>query len=101
MDEYYAHDHRIRQVALTDAQEVKTDAQADVVTGGECECTATAYDIVRHGSNERSVCLSCAGDYNGEGSGLQERSEERASPRPLLPWVVLGVSGTEQPSIPD
>ena len=45
------------EVILTDAQEVDAYTQADVVARGECKCTATAYDVVGHGSSKRGVCL--------------------------------------------
>lgn len=49
------------KVVLTDAQEVDAYTQADVVARGECECTATAYDIVGHGSSRKRVVCLCGG----------------------------------------
>ena len=73
-----------RKITLTDAQKVKADTQADVITCSECERAATAYDVVRHGRSKRGVCLSCGGKYD-DGSCNKEL-RRLPSPRPLLPW---------------
>ena len=53
------------KVVLTDAQEVNADAKAYVVACSKCECKATAYDIVGHGSSKSDGCLSCGSKQDG------------------------------------